>query len=183
MRTPHQRGYLKDKVRRGPVGDRGLTLIEILVAMTVLAVALLGVAGMFETGYTTATAGGKMTMGLTGARQMLEDIRTLPTNPLVNLDNLNGFDTNSTATLPASDPELAIARKWRYALAGEGVGWNFTTAEKAKWRVLSSEGTTFGGRGQISVVSQSATLRLVTVTVAVPGRGVNIQLATLISAM
>jgi prepilin-type N-terminal cleavage/methylation domain-containing protein len=183
MRTPHQRGYLKDKVRRGPVGDRGLTLVEILVAMTVLAVALLGIAGMFETGYTTATAGGKMTLALTGARQMLEDIRTIPTNPLDSLDNLNGFDTNSTATLPASDPELAIARKWRYALAGEGVGWSFTTAEKAKWSVLSSDGTTFGGRGQISVVNQSATLRLVTVTVAVPGRGVNIQLATLISAM
>jgi prepilin-type N-terminal cleavage/methylation domain-containing protein len=162
------------------MGDRGFSLLEILVAMIILAVALLAIARMFETGYTTATAGGKMTMGLTGARQMLEDIRTIPFGNLLNLD---GYDTNTQATLPANDPELEIARKWRYALAGDGVGWGFTTAEKAKWRVLSSEGTTFGGRGQISVVSQSATLRLVTVTVAVPGRGVNIQLATLISAM
>jgi prepilin-type N-terminal cleavage/methylation domain-containing protein len=162
------------------MGDRGFSLLEILVAMIILAVALLAIARMFETGYTTATAGGKMTMGLTGARQMLEDIRTIPFGNLLNLD---GYDTITQATLPANDPELEIARKWRYALAGDGVGWGFTTAEKAKWRVLSSEGTTFGGRGQISVVSQSATLRLVTVTVAVPGRGVNIQLATLISAM
>ncbi len=180
MRASHQLGYLKDRAQRRPMGDRGLTLIEILVAMTVLAVALLGIAGMFETGYTTATAGGKMTLALTGARQMLEDIRTIPFG---NLLNLNGFDTNTPATLPANNPELEIARKWRYALAGDGVGWGFTTAEKAKWTILSSEGTTFGGRGQISVVSQSATLRLITVTVPVPGRGVNIQLATLISAM
>jgi prepilin-type N-terminal cleavage/methylation domain-containing protein len=185
MRTPHQRRSPEDGVRHRPVGPRGLTLIEILVAMTILAVGLLGIAGMFETGYKTATAGGKMTLALTGARQMLEDIRTLPTNTLGNLDNLNGFDTNSSATQPADStaPEWAVARKWRYALAGDGVGWGFTTAEKAKWSILSSEGTTFGGRGQISVVNQSATLRLVTVTVAVPGRGVNIQLATLISAM
>jgi len=180
MRTTHRPDQVEETDQRRSRGVRGLTLIEVIIGMTILSVGLLGIAGMVSTGYTNAAAGGKMTMALTAARQMLEDMHTIP---FANLLNLHGFDTTSTLSQPASDPERAIARKWRYALAGEGAGWNFTTAEKARWTVLSTGGAIFGGTGQISVVSQSATLRLVTVTVPVPGRGVNVQLATLISRM
>jgi len=180
MRMSLQRGYLKGRDQGYLRGGRGLTLIEILIAMTILSVGLLGIAGMFSTGYTNAAAGGKTTMALTAARQILEDMRAIPFG---NLAALHGFNTASVGTQPASDPERAIARKLRYALAGEGTGWNFTTAEKARWTVLSTMGTNFGGSGQISVVNQGATMRLVTVTVPVPGRGVTVQLATLIARM
>jgi len=30
------------------------------------------------------------------------------------------FDTNNVATLPTADPALAIARRWRYMVAGAG---------------------------------------------------------------
>ena len=171
---------MKGRDERRLRGARGLTLVEILIGMTILSVGLLGIAGMFSTVYTDVAAGGKTTMALTAARQILEDMRSIPFG---NLGNLNGFDTAASASLqPVNDPERAIARKWRYALAGDGTGWNFTTAEKASWTVLSTGGAIFAGSGQISVVVQG-TMRLVTVTVPIPGRGVNVQLATLISRL
>ncbi len=169
---------MKEKRTRRFTGKSGFTLVEMLIGMTILAVGLLATASMFSTGYTTVSSGGKTTMALTAARQMLEDMRSLPFG---SLSNLNGFDTTNYLSQPANDPERAVARKWRYALAGEGTGWSFTSAEKAMWTVYSTGGSIFAGSGQISVVSQSATLRLVTVTVPVPGQGINVQLATLIS--
>ncbi len=170
----------------GRTGSSGLTLVEVLIGMTILAVGLLATASMFSTGYTNVSAGGRTSMALTAARQMLEDVRSLPFG---NIDDLNGFNTNNVASVPPVDATrdpgrtmaINIARKWRYALAGDGTGWNFTTAERAMWTVFSTGGAIFGGSGQISVVSQGATLRLVTVTVPVPRQGINVQLATLIS--
>lgn len=161
-------------------GGRGFTLIEILIGLTVLTVGLLGVVGMFSAGYTNLSEGGRMTMALTAARQMLEDIRTVPFD---NLPNLNNLDTNNAGTQPAGNPEREIARKWRYALAGNDAAWNFTAAERGRWRNLGVGNALFGGRGQIAVFDQTTTLRRVTITVLVPGRGATVQLVTLISRM
>ncbi len=169
---------MKDRERRRPTRTSGFSLVELLIGMTILAVGLLATASMFSTGYTNVSSGGKTTMALTAARQMLEDMHSLP---FANLLNLNGFDTTNYLSQPANNPERSVARKWRYALAGDGTGWSFTTAEKAMWTVFSTGGAIFRGSGQVSVVSQGATLRLVTVTVPVPGQGINVQLATLIS--
>jgi Tfp pilus assembly protein PilV len=160
--------------------EGGFSLIEIILGMAVLVVGVLGVATMFSTGYSDVAAGGRTTMAVTAARQILEDVRQLPFD---NLANLNGYDTNSLATLPASDPERSMARKWRYTVAGDGAGWGFTAAEKAQWRQLASGAVIFGGRAQVGVVNQTATLRLVTVTVQGPGRGATVQIATLISRL
>lgn len=180
MKPLPERHDLVRKEQRRPVGAGGFTLIEILIGITILVVGVLGVASMFGTGYTNVAQGGKMTMAIAAARQMLEDVRTVP---FANLGNLNGFDTNNSGTQPANNPERAIARKWRYALAGDGTGWGFTAAEKAMWQNLGVGSVPFGARGQISVVNQTATLRLITVTVPVPGRGATVQLTTLISKL
>jgi len=169
----------QDRGRR--VGGRGFTLIEILIGMTVLTIGILGVTSMFGTGYINVGEGARMTMAVTAATQMLEDIRTIP---FANLPNLNGFDTNASGTQPANNPERGIARKWRYALAGPGTGWNFTAAETAMWYNLGVGNALFGAEGTIAVVSQTATLQLVTVTVAThSGRGATVKLATLISSL
>ena len=166
------------------MGGRGLTLIEILIGMTILVVGILGVATMFGTGYNNVGEGGRMTMAVTAARQMLEDVRLISFD---NLPNLNGplgtgFNTDNLASQPASGPELDIARKWRYALAGDtGTGWNFTLAEKAKWRSLGVGTAIFGASGRVLVTNQTSTLRLITVTVNVPGGRWSVQLATLMS--
>ena len=148
-------------------GQTGFSLIELLIGMSLMAVALLSIAAMFSTGYNDVHAGGRTTMGTSAARQMLEDIQTLPFN---NLINLNGVNTASAGTLPANNPERDLVRKWRYALAGEGAGWTYTTAEKAQWSVLSISGARLGATGQIAVVQDSPTLRRITVTVQLPGR-------------
>jgi len=127
---------LRSKVSRAGVSvDHGFTLIELLVGMTVMTFGLLGVAAMFPMAYFVVNDAGKMTMALTGTRQILEDIRSVP---FVNLANLNGFDTTNSVTIPASEPERGIARRWRYALAGEGGGFTYTTTEKAQWTNLST---------------------------------------------
>jgi prepilin-type N-terminal cleavage/methylation domain-containing protein len=157
----------------------GFSLIELMAGMTILSVALLAIAGMFHTGYLDVAAGGKTTMAANAARQIIEDMRALP---FASLPNLNGFNTNTVATLPTNDPERDIARKWRYIVAGEGTGWNFTSAERARWGSLAAGTVGLGGAGQISVVSQNPTLQLVTITLSLPGRQQgNMQLATLIS--
>jgi len=48
---------------------------------------------------------------------------------------------------------------------------------------MSSGTVVFGGRAQVAVVNQTATLRLVTVTVQGPGLGTTVQIATLISRL
>lgn len=178
MRPARMRNSLRGRARGWPADTPGFTLIEALVALTILGVAILGIASMAATGYRNVDDAGKMTMALTAGRQMLEAVRSLPFDSLTNLD---GFDTGTPATLPAADPERDSARAWRYALAGPGNGFTFTAAEKARWATLSMGGALAGGRGQISVVAPSATRRLVTVTVSIPGRWGSLQLATLIA--
>lgn len=180
MSAARERKSLRGKVQGRPLDGRGFTLVEILIAGIILVVGLLAIATMFPTGHTNVTEAGKMTMAFTAARQILEDMRSVPFD---NLLNFNGFDTRRPATLPANDPEREIARRWRYVLAGEGDGFTFTMVEKARWATLSTAGATFGGSGGISVVAQSATLRLVTITISIPGRSRSIALATLINRM
>ena len=169
---------------------RGFTLIELLIGMTILTFGLLGIATMFPMGYMVVHDAGKLTMTLTGTRQILEDVRSVP---FASLPNLNGFDTGVSTTLPAANPEREIARRWRYALAGEGNGFTFTAAEKAAWTRLStttaspnssgSMTSAFGARGVISVVDQTATLRRITITITIPGRTKTVRIATLVSRM
>jgi len=159
----------------------GFSLLEVLVGGAVLSVALLAIAATFPTGYTNITQAGKMTMALTAGRQILEDISALPFD---NIGNLNGFDTRNPATLPPGEPERTIARRLRYALAGEGDGFTFTAAEKAEWSTLSTgQGVTLNGRGLISVNGLSATLIQVTVTITYSGRPARVQLVTNITRL
>jgi len=149
----------------GNQSHRGFTLIELLIGMTILTIGLLGVAAMFPMGYRVVHDAGKMTMAQTGTRQILEDVRSVP------------FQN----------------RRWRYALAGEGSGFTYTTAEKAKWSSLSTSSASpntssvtnsvFGAKGVISVVDQTATLRRITITVTIPGRTKTVTIATLVSRM
>jgi prepilin-type N-terminal cleavage/methylation domain-containing protein len=166
----------------------GFTLVELLIGMSILAFGLLGIASMFSTGYTDIAAGGKNTMSVAAARQAIEDLRLIPFQNLSALIGLN-ISTNSSASQPANDPERAIVRKFRYAVAGPGQpadNWNFTNAEKSLWSMLSGmSGASFGGSGQIAVAQAggSPTLLQVSVTVTGPGRPKAVQLVTLISRL
>ena len=160
-------------------GSHGFTLVELLVGMTFLTVGLLAIAAMFPMAFLVVNESGKMTMTITAARQILEDVRSVP---FANITDLNGFDTSNAATLPASGTQREIVRKWRYALAGESNGFTYTAAERARWSSLASSETAFGARGRITVTSPSVTMRQVTITISIP-RGRDIQLTTLIGLM
>ena len=179
-------------IRVAFIRQDGFSLIELLIGMSILAVGLLAIATMFSTGYMDVAGGGRTTMAATAARQIIEDIRTLPFDRLTDLDGFNSNISGSLAPVDAAlDPGRTwsrnVARKWRYVLAGDGVGWGFTLAEKGAWDVLTASGTPFGARGQIAVVSPSATLRQITVTVFVRGHAAGeelpLTLSTLISRL
>ncbi|MGH7360233.1 MAG: type IV pilus modification PilV family protein [Candidatus Methylomirabilales bacterium] len=77
-------------------GARGVTLAELLVAMAVLTVAILGIAGMFPTAYTNVTKGGQLTTATALARQMMEMIRGEPALDAV--ARYQGLDTAAPGT-------------------------------------------------------------------------------------
>jgi prepilin-type N-terminal cleavage/methylation domain-containing protein len=152
--------------------DHGFTLVEVLVAAMILTVALLTLATMFPTGYKQIADAGRLTLATNGANHILEDLGSVP---FTSVRNLNNFDTNSAGTSPAADPELAIARRWRYMLAGSGGGFSFTTAETTAWGSV----TPFGGQAQVqirqvdnaaNVCPAAATTCRAVVTITVPSR-------------
>jgi hypothetical protein len=157
-------------------GDGGFTLAEVIVASMVLIVALLVIATMFPMGHQQVVDAGRMTLAVTAGRQILEDIGGLPFDSVV---NLNGYSTANVATLPASGPELAAARRWRYMVGGAGGGFSFTTAETTEYGGF----TPMGGTAIVQVTSPTATQRQVTVTVSVPGLTTNVQLTTVLVRM
>jgi prepilin-type N-terminal cleavage/methylation domain-containing protein len=165
--------------------DRGFTLVEVLVAAMILLVALLTLATMFPTGYKQIADAGRMTLATNGANHILEDLGTVPFTSVRNLDN---FDSSNTGTLPAADPELAIARRWRYMLAGSGDGFSFTSAETTAWGTV----TPFAGRAQVQIrqvdnaanaCPGGATTCRAVVTITIPGLPGSVTLSTILVRM
>jgi prepilin-type N-terminal cleavage/methylation domain-containing protein len=159
-------------------GDRrGFTLTEVLIAAMILLIALLSLASMFPMGYRQIADAGRMTMAVSAARQVLEDAGTLP---FANVINLNGVDTSSNTGVIAAltGPEAAVARRWRYMLAGSGNGFAFTSAETTAWGNVQP----YAARAVVSVTAPggSTTLNQVTVTVTIPGLPSSVTLSTMI---
>ena len=170
-----------------PLGDRrGFTLVEVLVASMILVVALLTLASMFPVGYRQIADAGRLTVAVTGARHILEDIGDVPFN---NLSNLNGVDTSSNTGVIAGlgAPESAIARRWRYMLAGSGNGFTFTAAETAAWGTVQTVGAS--ARVWVNDATNcpgpvSPTLRRACVTITMPSTPpTTVTLSTIIVSM
>lgn len=103
----------------------GLTLVEVLFALSVLALALLGVAGMFPSAMRSVHAGGDTTKATMLTRAMLDMIRADTFDSLVS--RYNGLDTGaSTVTCPVSSPTLSTPdpdynkKKWTCDIAASG---------------------------------------------------------------
>ncbi len=77
----------------GRVGRPGLTLIEVVIAIAVMAVALLGVASMFPTALRSVMSGGHKSKGTMLVREMVEMIQV---DAFDSLDSdYKGFSTGS----------------------------------------------------------------------------------------
>ena len=57
-------------------GSSGFSLLEVMIAMTILLVGLLGVVGLFETGVNALGAGNKRTIASHLAENKMEEIRS-----------------------------------------------------------------------------------------------------------
>lgn len=131
-----------DTSRRG----RGLTLPEVLIAAAVTSVALLGIAGMFPTGYQSVKYGGKITQANALAQWMMETIRN---EPFTDVQKYNGVDTNNAAPGGIPGSVKNNWNTWKTAIVtGTGQG-----------------GALPGGRGTVAVSTVYADLLQVTVTV------------------
>jgi len=156
------------------------TVVEVAIAIMVLLVAVVVTASMFPTGHQQLADAARTTAAVAAGRQILEDIGGLPFDSVRRLD---GFDTANAASIPASNPELAVARRWRYMIGGPGGGFDFTTAEMAQFGAV----TPLGGAATLRVssppsgsCSPAGSRCQATVTVSVPGLATNVQLTTIV---
>lgn len=76
--------------------DSGFTLLEILIAITILSVALIGMAGLLTTNVKSISRGKYQLIGLNLAQEKLEDLKMVATT--------NFAAAEVTPTLPESDP-------------------------------------------------------------------------------
>ncbi len=87
--------------------DQGMTMVEILVAVTVLCVGLLAVAILFPTSSTNIDYGGKMSKGMALAQEKVEEFRN------TTFDSITGggdAPTGYTRTWTVSDTGSAPFR-------------------------------------------------------------------------
>jgi type IV pilus modification protein PilV len=80
---------------RGRLGLAGLTLVEFLFAVSVTAIAGLGVAGMFPAALRSVVTGGQVTKATVLAREMADMIRA---DTFSKVSSYNGLDTQNTCT-------------------------------------------------------------------------------------
>ena len=104
----------------------GLTLVEVLFAVSVLAFVLLGVAGMFPSAMRSVQGGGETTKATMLAREMIDMIRA---DSYANVyPGYNSFDTSTlsvtcpaTQTIPPATPDPNYnKKKWTCDIAASG---------------------------------------------------------------
>lgn len=164
--------------------ERGFTVVEVLVASSIMVVALLGIAAMLPTADMTLHLAGQISKAVSLCQEMIEMIKN---DPFSQLTLYNGIDTRNTATYPVDSPSPPIIGNPGNFMGGSNV---------AKWSndiglyLVTGAGIT-GGYGTISVSTVatdgtgSPILRKVTVMVywTDGGRPYQVKLETLASAI
>jgi type II secretory pathway pseudopilin PulG len=129
--------------------DTGFTLVEILVAATILVTALLGIAMLLPTGNGTLHQAGQMSKANALAKEMLEILKN---DPFSQLGWYNGVDTRYAATYPLDNPVPPIPGDAGNFLGGTNV---------AKWTndialYLATGAGITNGYGTITVATAAA---------------------------
>lgn len=134
------------------ISARGLTLVELLIAMTMLSVAMLGIVGMFPVAHQQLRVGSDVTKATALAQQMVEMLRGEPFQVVTRYD---ATDTRMPAAFPIDDPAGtppfrggSLLERWRDAIMA-----------------APEVGGLYQGWGQIAVAPLDRGLVSVTVTV------------------
>jgi prepilin-type N-terminal cleavage/methylation domain-containing protein len=167
----------------------GFTLVELMVAATILVVALLGIAAVLPTADMSLHQAGQISKAVALAQEMIEMVKNDPFSQLslYNGPLLTGVDTRNTATYPVDDPNPPIPGNPGNFMGGSNV---------TKWKndialyLVTGAGIT-GGYGTITVSTVAtdgtgaAILRKISVVVnwTDAGRPYQVTLQTLASAI
>jgi Tfp pilus assembly protein PilV len=165
----------------------GLTLIEFLIATSIMAFAALGVAGMFPAAFRSVIGGGQVTKATILAQEMADMIRTEPFDKVyVTPSSGNGytgysnqsaspstFDTRNTGSLPATCPvpstdSCTNKKKWQSDLlagAGQASGKGLPVAYGTVAVTCLNIGTTSPYTPTTATCGGSTNLLRITVTV------------------
>ena len=177
---------------QGRAGSAGLTLVEVLIAASVLGVALLGMASAFPTGLLQVAYGGRITKATGLAHQMMEDIRSDPSYFIVGCrgvtgcvgpaagyagKNRLGVSTDTPANFPEDWPWSCTAGwswgeqfcghtkldRWRQDVTGDSGDGRRLAQGRGTVAVVDHENRVPGGGAAVSAVT---TLLRITVTVS-----------------
>ncbi len=87
--------------REGFAEEQGLSLVELLTAITIISVAMLAILGMFPVAHQHLRAGGELTRATGLARRMAELLRD---EPVAVVPRYHSVDTRVPASFPSDDP-------------------------------------------------------------------------------
>jgi type II secretory pathway pseudopilin PulG len=162
----------------------GFTMMEVLLAATIMVVALLGIASVLPSADMNLHQSGQISKAVALAQQMIE---TLKNDPFTALPAYQGVDTRNTATYPVDDPNPPIPGNPGNFMGGSNIArW----ATDINLYLATGAGIT-NGFGTIAVSdvatgpSGSAILRKMRVAVSWTDRGqpYTVTLETLSSAI
>ena len=121
---------------RAGASQRGLGLIEVLVALVVVSLGVLGIAGMQMTGIQHGTGSLNRAVALTFAEDVAERMRANTLDGLVD-DGYDGFDSEAEATLcdapPAPYCDAADGRDADACDAGELAAFDLRSVSCGAW--------------------------------------------------
>ncbi len=126
---------------------RGFSLVELLVAVAVISVAMLGVIGMVPVAHHQLRVGGELTKAAGLAQRMIEQLRD---EPLDLLPRYHQADTRSIASFPVDDPGTtppfrggSSFQRWHEEIASASTagglpqGWGYIEIGSLDRRLLS----------------------------------------------
>jgi len=152
------------------INTQGLTLVEVVIAMAIFSVAMMGVIGMFPVAHQHLRVGGDLTKATALAQRMIELLRD---ERLQTLPRYHQADTRQTGSLPTDDLDEtppfnggSSFQRWRDDIASAAIG-----------------GDTHQGWGRIEITSIDRGLLSLTVTVGWPATPTErtVQLTTVLS--
>lgn len=162
----------------------GFTILETLIAASIMVVALLGIAAVLPTADMSLHQSGQISKAVALGQEMIEMIKN---DPFTQLPAYSGVDTRNPATYPTDDPNPPVPGNPGNFMGGSNVTkW----ANDINLYLVTGTGIT-GGYGTIAVTTVAndaggnPILQRVTVTVnwIDSGRPYLIRLATLASAI
>ncbi len=123
---------------KAELDHRGLSLVELLIAMAILAVGLLGIMTAFPTAYVDVVASGGESKATAYAQQKLEELKNQPFNPgpVTSTDSLETGVFNRSWTITQEPGTIAPNRLARITVT---VTWGGSRPQTVTLETMRAE--------------------------------------------